>query len=41
MRRLMLTHIPTWNDAELCRSQAAAVWVGEVELAAPMATYEL
>ena len=31
----MLTHIPAWNDRELCRAQAAAHWAGEVELAEP------
>ncbi len=33
VRRLMLTHIPSWNDPEVCRAQAAAVWPGPVELA--------
>ncbi|HRW17412.1 MAG TPA: MBL fold metallo-hydrolase [Dermatophilaceae bacterium] len=33
VRRLMLTHIPAWNDREVCRAQAAAVWPGEVEVA--------
>lgn len=41
VRRLMLTHIPAWNDPEVCRAQAAAVWPGEVELALPDATYTL
>lgn len=40
-RRLMLTHIPAWNDPEVCRAQAAEVWPGEVELARPGATYDL
>lgn len=42
--RLMLTHIPAWNDVETCRAQAAAVWRGEgreVEVARPGETYEL
>jgi ribonuclease BN (tRNA processing enzyme) len=39
VRRLMLTHIPAWNDPEVCRAQAAAVWPGDVELAKPDATY--
>ena len=39
--RLVLTHIPAWNDPEVCRAQAAAVWPGEVELARPGAVYEL
>jgi ribonuclease BN (tRNA processing enzyme) len=37
--RLMLTHIPAWNDPEVCRAQAAAVWPGAVELARPGMTY--
>ena len=41
VKRLLLTHLPAWNDAELCRAQAAAVWPGEVELARAGATYEL
>lgn len=41
VRRLMLTHIPAWNDPAVCHAQAAAVWPGEVELAQPDATYEL
>lgn len=39
--RLMLTHLPPWNDPAVCRAQAASVWPGEVELAAPMAVYEV
>ncbi len=39
--RLMLTHLPSWNDPEVCRAQAAAVWPGEVELASPDAAYDL
>lgn len=41
VRRLMLTHIPSWNDPEECRAEAAAVWPGDVELARPDATYEV
>ncbi len=41
VKRLMLTHIPAWNDPEICRAEAAAVWPGEVELAQPDTTYEL
>lgn len=39
--RLMLTHIPAWNDPEVCRAQAAEIWSGEVELARAGETYEL
>lgn len=41
VRRLMLTHIPAWNDREVCRSQAASVWPGDVELAEPFTSYEV
>jgi ribonuclease BN (tRNA processing enzyme) len=41
VKRLMLTHIPPWNDPEVCRAQAAAVWPGEVELAEPDKTYDV
>lgn len=41
VQRLMLTHIPAWNDPEVCRAQAAAIWPGTVELAEPEVTYEL
>jgi len=41
VERLMLTHIPAWNDRELCQAQAAAEWPREVELAEPGATYDL
>lgn len=41
VQRLMLTHIPAWNDPEVCREQAAAVWPGDVELAQPLAQYDL
>jgi ribonuclease BN (tRNA processing enzyme) len=41
VRRLMLTHMPPWNDPAVCHAQAAAVWPGDVELAQPDAVYEL
>lgn len=41
VRRLMLTHLPSWNDPEVCRAQAAEIWPGEVELAVPDAAYDL
>jgi ribonuclease BN (tRNA processing enzyme) len=37
--RLMLTHIPAWNDPLVCRAQAAEVWPGVVEMAEPDRTY--
>ena len=33
VRCLVLTHLPAWNDPEVCRAQAAAVWPGELALA--------
>lgn len=39
--RLMLTHIPAWNDPAVCRAQAAAVWPGDVELAVADAAYDV
>ena len=41
VQRLMLTHIPPWNDTAVCRAQAAAVWPGQVELADADAVHEL
>jgi ribonuclease BN (tRNA processing enzyme) len=41
VRRLVLTHLPPWNDPEVCRAQAEAHWPGRVELAAPGQVYEL
>lgn len=41
VRRLMLTHLPSWNDPQVCRDQAAAVWPGEVELAVAGVTHSL
>ncbi|GAA2738401.1 hypothetical protein GCM10009867_29440 [Pedococcus aerophilus] len=39
--RLVLTHIPPWNDREVCRAQAAEIWSGPLELAAPGGTWTL
>jgi ribonuclease BN (tRNA processing enzyme) len=41
VQRLMLTHIPAWNDPAVCRAQAATVWPGRVELAGADAVHEL
>lgn len=43
VRRLMLTHIPAWNDPQVCRAQAAAVWPGPspVEIAVAGRTIDL
>jgi ribonuclease BN (tRNA processing enzyme) len=39
--RLFLTHIPPWNDVEVCRAQAAAVWSGPLDVAVAGKTYDL
>lgn len=39
--RLVLTHIPAWNDAQVCRDQAAEVWSGALELARADAVYDV
>lgn len=41
VKRLMLTHIPPWNDPEVCRAQASAVWSGPLDVAAQDKTYDL
>jgi len=41
VRRFVLTHVPAWNDPEVCRAQAASVWPGEVELAGAGVVYHL
>ena len=41
VRRLMLTHLPAWNDPDVCRAQAETVWPGLVELGEPGAIYDL
>jgi ribonuclease BN (tRNA processing enzyme) len=41
VQRLMLTHIPPWNDPAVCRAQAGAVWPGDVELAEADAIHNL
>ena len=40
-RRLVLTHIPPWTDAERNRRDAAATYAGPVELARAGAVYEV
>jgi ribonuclease BN (tRNA processing enzyme) len=39
--RLVLTHLPPWNDREAARAEARETWDGPLELAAPGATFEL
>ena len=41
VRRLVVTHLPPWNDPEVARRDAAAAYHGPVDLAAPGSTYAL
>lgn len=41
VRRLVLTHLPPWNDPDVCRSAGADAFEAEVELAAPGTTYDV
>ncbi|MBW3086554.1 hypothetical protein KEM60_02781 [Austwickia sp. TVS 96-490-7B] len=41
VRRLMLTHLPPWNDPQICLDQAAQIWPGAVELCRPLTTYHI
>jgi len=41
VRRLVLTHLPPWNDPEVSRRAAEAAYDGPVELAVPGATYDV
>jgi ribonuclease BN (tRNA processing enzyme) len=41
VRRLILTHLPPWNDPATSLAAAEAAFDGPVELARPGATYEL
>jgi ribonuclease BN (tRNA processing enzyme) len=41
VRRLVLTHMPPWNDPEAARRDAAETWTGPLDVARPGATYEL
>ena len=40
-RRLVLTHLPPWTDAEVVRAEAAEAYGGLIELATPGATWTL
>ncbi len=39
--RLVLTHLPPWNDPEVSRREARTTWDGDLDLAYPGATYDL
>ena len=38
-RRLLLTHLPPWNEPEVIRAEAAEVYDGPIDLARPGATW--
>ncbi len=40
-RRLVLTHLPPWNDPAVSRQAAEATFAGPVELAEPGSTYDV
>jgi ribonuclease BN (tRNA processing enzyme) len=41
VRRLVLTHMPPWNDPEVACREAAETWSGPLDVARPGVTYEL
>jgi ribonuclease BN (tRNA processing enzyme) len=41
VRRLVLTHMPPWNDRDAARREAEQTWSGALEVTVPGATYEL
>ena len=41
VRHLVLTHLPPWNDPQVCLAQARAVWEGPLDLAGPGSTYDI
>lgn len=41
VQRLVLTHLPPWNDPQVCLAQARAVWDGPLEAASAGSTYDV
>ncbi len=41
VKRLLLTHLPPWNDPETVTAQARAVWDGQLDVAQPGLTLDL
>jgi ribonuclease BN (tRNA processing enzyme) len=41
VQRLVLTHMPPWNDPVAARAEAAEVWTGPLDVAEPGATFVL
>ncbi len=40
-KRLVLTHVPPWHDAQVVLDEATAAYAGPIELAVPGAVYDL
>jgi ribonuclease BN (tRNA processing enzyme) len=41
VQHLVLTHLPPWNDPQVCVEQARQVWGGPLDVAAPGRRYDL
>jgi ribonuclease BN (tRNA processing enzyme) len=41
VRRLVVTHVPPWNDPQVAMAEAASVFNGDIDLATPGATFEV
>ena len=41
VERLVLTHLPPWNDPEVCLAQARAAWQGPLEVTTAGTTYDV
>jgi ribonuclease BN (tRNA processing enzyme) len=41
VRRLVLTHLPPWNDPAVCVAEARECWDGPLDVARPGLTYDV
>ncbi|WP_426566145.1 MBL fold metallo-hydrolase [Angustibacter sp. McL0619] len=41
VQHLVLTHLPPWNDPDVCVAQARELWDGPLDVAAPGRTFDL
>ncbi|MGN6598839.1 MAG: MBL fold metallo-hydrolase, partial [Actinomycetes bacterium] len=41
VRRLVLTHLPPWNDADVTVAEARTTWDGPLDVARPGTVYEV
>ena len=39
--KLVLTHLPPWNDPDVCAAEAREVWNGPLDVARPGVTYDV